>query len=178
MHQGKSFAGSPCPPSQRFPKFPASSSCSWATPDYTEPIQQVHLPRATFVHPKSLFRPMGLQPEPKSRPSHPRGTCGHWRGSRAVPVLVVAAAAVALWVLLLCVVLLSIPLKLPHGSASRGGFVTFPPPSHSSSHPQVPPSHTTHRSPDTAACCCRLSWIQAFPSVSSLELLLCGLFLS
>lgn len=127
MQQGKSFAGSPCSPSQWFPKFPASSSCSWATPEFTEPIQQVHLPRATFVHPKSFFRPVGLQPEPKSWPSHLRGTCGHGRGSRAVPVPVVAAARVALWVLLLCVVLLSIPSKLPRGSVPRGGFVTLPP---------------------------------------------------
>lgn len=56
-------------------------------PDFAEPVQQVHLPRATFVHPKSFSRAVGLQPEPKSWPSHPRG---HWRGSRAVPVPVVA----------------------------------------------------------------------------------------
>ena len=39
------------------------------------------------------------------------------------------SAVVALWVLLLCGVLLSIPLKLLHGSAPRGRFVTLPPPS-------------------------------------------------
>lgn len=112
-----------------FPNSQTAPHAAGQPPDFTEPIQQVHLLRATFVHPKSFSRPMGLQPEPKSWPSHPRGTCGHWRGSRAVLVPVVAAVAVALRVLLLCVVLLSIPLKLPHGSASRGRFVALPPPS-------------------------------------------------
>lgn len=161
---GRSFAWSPCPPSQHFPKCPADSPSSWPTAwlfgaDSAGPPASCHLSasRALFEEglcpcdcgqipapgcspqrqPQALVRALGLGPRPR-----------------------MSSQAAALWVLAAaCSFLIEkIKLKLcPVAQHPEEVLWPFLCPACSQSRCRVPPfPHQDHRE-HGRGCCCRLS---------------------